>query len=138
LMVNTGKERYKYDRAMMSWETLDALVEAREVDRKFTDVEDGERGVKGLGYRHGKNAIIFEADEFCPHQRVWLVPKGDAVQYRGTDFEFVEAQPGQKFHVTPSANGGFQRSTSSMMEGSGAMVSVHSAAIGNLRNFVIA
>ncbi len=138
VMINVGQGRYKYDRAMMAWETLDALVEAREVDRKFTDVKDNKRGVEGLGYIHGNNKLIFEQDEFCRKNRVIVAPNGDVLQFHGSDFDFVQAQPGQKFHVTPSANGGFQRSVSAMMEGNGALLSVHSPAIGMLHNFTIA
>ena len=121
----------------MAHETLDALVQAREVDRKFVDVKDNKRGVEGLGYIHGNSKIVFEADEFCPMQRIWLMPTDPVVQFHGSDFDFVDPNGNQKFHLTPSANGGFQRTASAMMEGSGALLGVHGAAILSVRNFIV-
>lgn len=121
----------------MAHEALDALVQAREVDRKFVDVKDGKRGAEGLGYVHGKSKILFDADEFCPMQRVWMAPTDPVLQFHGSDFDFVGPDKNTKFHLTPSANGGFQRTASAMMEGSGVLMGVHGAAIGSIRNFVI-
>jgi hypothetical protein len=137
VMIAVGQGRYKYDRAMMSWETLDALIESREVDRRFVSVTDNMRGVEGIGYIHGKNKVMFEADEFCPKQRVYVVPNADVLQFHGDDFSFVQAQPGQKFYLKASANGGHARAINAYMEGSGVLVSVHSPAIGVLENFVV-
>jgi hypothetical protein len=137
LMIAVGQGRYKYSQAMMAWETLDALIESREVDRRFVDVKDNKRGVEGLGYIHGRNHVMFQADEFCPKQRIYVVPEGDVLQFHGSDFDFVQAQPGQKFHLNASANGGHTRAIRSYMEGSGVLVAVHPAAIGVIENFTV-
>jgi hypothetical protein len=137
VMIAVGQGRYKYSRAMMAWETLDALIESREVDRRFADVKDELRGVSGLGYLHGKNKVMFDADEFCPKQRIYVLPEGDVLQFHGADFDFVQPQPGQKFHLTPSSSGGHARTVRTYMEGEGCLVSVHSAAIGVIKNFTV-
>jgi hypothetical protein len=137
LMIAVGSGRYKYEQAMMAWETLDALIESRETDRRFVEVKDNLRGVEALGYIHGRNKIMFEADEFCPKQRIYLVPTGDVLQFHGSNFDFVQAQPGQKFHLKPSANGGHSRAIRAYMEGNGALLSVHGSAIGVIENFTI-
>lgn len=137
IMIAVGQGRYKYSQAMMAWETLDALIESREVDRRFQSIEDNKRGVKGLGYVHGNNNIMFQADEFCPKQRIYCLPEGDVLQFHGADFDFAQAQPGQKFHLNTSSSGGHKRSVRAYMEGSGTLITVHPAAIGVIKNFVV-
>jgi hypothetical protein len=135
--LNVGANRYKYTRAMMAWETLDALVESRETDRRFISIKDNKRGVDVLGYVHGKDTLIFEADEFCPTQAIWCCPEGDVLQFYGADFEFVEPQAGQKFMLKPNASG-HDRVIRAYMEGHGVLTCVHPAAVGLITNFTVA
>jgi hypothetical protein len=136
VMVNVGQGRYKYTKSMMAWETLDALIESREVDRRFNSIQDNQRGVSQLGYVHGKNTLIFEADEFCPKQRIYCLPEGDVCQFHGSDFDFVKPEGGQKFFLKPNGTG-HDRTIRAYMEGEGALMSVHSAAIGVIENFTV-
>lgn len=138
VMVAVGQGRYKYNKAFMAWETLDALVESRETDRRFQSITDSKRGVQGeLGYVHGKNSIVFTPDEFCPFQRIYCVPEGDVMQFYGADFEFVNPNgSGQQFFLKPNGSG-HDRMIRAYMEGSGALCSVHSAGIGRIQNFTV-
>jgi len=136
VMIAVGQGRYKYSKAMMAWETLDALIESREVDRRFQSVQDNQRGTSSLGYIHGKNTLTFDADEFCRKDRIYVCPEGDVLQFHGSDFEFVKPDGGQKFFLTPNSSAdGHKRSIRAYMEGSGCLVSVHSPAIGVIHNF---
>lgn len=135
LMIAVGQGRYKYSKALMAWEALDALIESRETDRRFVDVKDNVRGVESLGYIHGRNKVMFEADNYCPRQRIYIVPEGDVLQFHGSDFDFVSEGGGQKFRLNPSANGGFTREMVTHMEGNGTLICNHAAAIGVLKNF---
>lgn len=135
--TNVGANRYSYKRAMMAWETLDSLVESRETDRRFISVKDDKRGVEVLGYVHGKDTLIFEADEFCPTQNIWCVPEGDVLQFFGSDFQFVEPQAGQKFMLKPNSSG-HDRAIRAYMEGHGVLTCVHPAAVGLIKNFTVA
>ena len=138
VMIAVGQGRYKYSKAMMAWETLDALIESREVDRRFQSIADNKRGVSSLGYVHGKNTVMFEADEFCRQDRIYVCPEGDVLQFHGSDFEFVKPEGGQKFFLTPNSSAdGHKRSIRAYMEGSGVLVSTHSAAIGTIHNFTV-
>lgn len=135
--LNVGANRYKYTRAMMAWETLDALVESRETDRRFVTIKDNKRGVEGgLAYVHGKDTLAFEADEFCPTQAIWCVPEGDVLQFWGADFEFVEPQAGQKFFLKPNSSG-HDNTIRSYMMGHGTLTCVHPAAVGLITNFTV-
>ncbi len=136
LMRRAGKGRYAYDQSCMAWETYDALVESRETDRRFISYKDEKRGVEGLAYQHGRNAVMFDPDEFCPKKRIYLIPNKAALQFHGTDFEFVMPNGGDKFHLkTGSAAGTYARTTQAFMQGSGAIVSPHNAALGCIHNF---
>lgn len=136
IKLTVGANRYKYAKAMMAWESLDALVESRETDRRFQSIKDTDKGVESLGYVHGKDRIVFEADEFCPFQRIWVLPQGDSVQFFGEDFKFVEPQAGQKFMLKPNASG-HDRTIRAYMEGSGTLICVHPSSVGSIRNFTI-
>lgn len=136
--IKVGSNRYTYNRSMMAWETLDALIESREVDRRFQSVKDNKRGVEALGYQHGRDGLIFEADEFCPKQRIYTLPEGDVVQFHGSDFEMVKPEgSGSGFFLKPSSSGGHDRLIRSYMEGDGALLSVHSGGIGVIENFIV-
>jgi hypothetical protein len=134
IMVAVGQGRYKYSKAMMAWETLDALVESRETDRRFNSIQDNKRGVVELGYQHGKNAVIFQADEFCPKKKIYVCPEGDVLQFYGSDFEVVKPEGGKGMHLKPNSNG-YDRTMQLFMEGTGCLISVHSAGIGVIENF---
>jgi hypothetical protein len=135
LMRRAGKGRYTYDQACMAWETYDALVESRETDRRFISHKDEKRGVEGLAYQHGRNAVMFDPDEFCPKKRIYLIPNKGALQYHGTDFDFVAPNGNDKFHLRPSGGTNYDRVIQAFMEGSGALISTHNAAIGCIHNF---
>lgn len=138
VMVAVGAGRYSYNSAMMAWETLDALVESRETDRRFQSIQDNQRGVASLGYVAGKNTLMFEADEFCPKNRIYCLPEGKkgVLQFHGSDFEFVQPEGGQKFFLKPNA-AGHDRTIRAYMEGSGTLLCTHAAAIGLIKNFTI-
>jgi hypothetical protein len=132
-----GRNKYKYNQAWMFDNVYDALVESSETDRRF-QVGEGTRGVKSLGYQHGKDFVEFMPDEFIPKQRVYILPQSkDVLQFYGTDFEAVEPNPGQKFHLKNAASGsGHAREMNSYMEGSAVIISKHPAACVALKNFV--
>ena len=132
-----GRGRYKYKNAFMYDTVYDALVESRETDRRFQSVEDGKRGVKMLGYQHGADFIEFLPDEFVSKQRIWILPESkDVLEFHGKDFELVEVNAGQKFHLSTAASGaGHARSQSAYLEGSAVVVVKHAAAIGVIKNF---
>lgn len=134
MKVAVGEGAYKWQDAIMAPEVMDALVESRETDRRFTSLADNTRGVNGLGYQHGKDKILFQADEFCPKKRIYIVPNGDVIQFYGSDFEFVRPEGGDKFMLKPAA-GGHYRTVRAYMEGSGLILCVHPQACGVLHNF---
>jgi len=137
LKVNAGKGRYKYPSAFMSDLTYDALVEARETDRRFHSIEDSDRGVKGIGYVHGKDRVEFMPDEFVHGQRIWILPEGkDALCYVGKDPQQVKPNGNDSFHLTLSSEGsGYGRDMQTFFEQTGVLLSKHPAACGVLKNF---
>lgn len=135
-----GKGRYAYREAFMHDTSLDALVESRESDRRFQTVEDGKRGVKVMGYQHGKDFVEFSDDEFVQKPRIWMPPESkDVLTFHGGDMELVEINPGQKFHLKTSSTGaGHSRQQQAYMEGVGLIVCKHPAAVICIENFTIA
>lgn len=132
--VAVGEGAYKWKNAIMAPEVLDALVESRETDRRFMSIQDNKRGVSSLGYVHGKDTVMFETDEYCPKKRIYIVPEGDVLQFRGADFEFVRPEGGNKFFLRPY-DGGHYRQVRAYMAGAGLILCVHPQAIGVIDNF---
>jgi hypothetical protein len=131
--IAVGAGAYKYNKALMAHETLTALIESREVDRRFQSIQDNQRGVAQLGYVAGKDALVFEPDEFCPGKRIYVCPEGDVLQYHGTDFEMTNID-GTKQFLKPNSSG-HDRVSRMYMEGQGTLACVHAAAIGVIHNF---
>jgi len=132
--VAVGEGTYKWNSATMAPEVLDALVESRETDRRFTSIQDNKKGVAALGYVHGKDTLMFETDEFTPKKRSYVIPGGDVLQFFGSEFDWVRPEGGSKFFLKPS-DGGHYRTVRAYMEGSGLLTCVHPQACGVLKNF---
>lgn len=137
LKVAAGKGRYKYPSAFMSDLVYDALVEARETDRRFHSIEDSDRGVKGIGYVHGKDRVEFMPDEFVHPQRIWILPEGkEALCYVGRDPQQVAPNGNDPFHLSTSSSGsGYGRDMQTFFEQTGVLLSKHPAACGVIENF---
>lgn len=136
--LRVGQNRYKYNAAYMAPETYDALVESQQTDRRFTTVTDHTKGVTTLKYMHRKDSLEFEVDEFVPFKRVWILPKGDALCYYGSDVDYVKAADGGPFHLklgSGSTAGQYEREVQAFLEGRGLAFSQHNAAILVLHNF---
>jgi hypothetical protein len=140
--MRTGKGEFTYKMAVMAPETRAALIESRETDRRFNSVQDTLRGGKGFGYMHDEDTILFTSSEFCPKQRIYVLPEGKqdgnkVISYFGTDFEPVSDPMGNKFHLKPSSAGGHERNIISYMSTRGTLVCHRPAAVLQIRNFVV-
>ena len=137
LKVKAGKGRYTYPNAFMNDKTYDTLVEAREVDRRFHSIEDTDRGVKGIGYVHGRDKVEFMPDEFVHEQRIWILPQGKgALCYAGSDPKQVKPNGNDPFHLTTSTSGaGYGRDQQTFFEQTGVLLTKHPAACGVIENF---
>lgn len=138
LKRKAGKGRYKYDAAFMADEVYDSLVESRETDRRFHSIDDSDRGVKGIGYVHGRDRVEFVPDEFCHTQRIWVLPNGkDAMCYLGKDAQQVAPNGNDPIHLSVSANG-YGRENETFFEQSGVLISKHPRACGVIEDFTVA
>lgn len=135
LKRRAARGRYSYERALMADETIDSMVEANEADRRFQSVTDSARGFERLAYVHNAERVFFEADEFCPKKRVYILPKSGALEFHGTDVDFVMPNGGDKFRQKASSNGGYSTEVQAHMLGSGALLTNHAAAMGCIHNF---
>lgn len=135
-----GKGRYQYRSAFMHDTALDALIESRESDRRFTTMEDAKRGTKVMGYQHSKDFVEFSDDEFVQKSRIWMPPESkDVLVFHGTDMELAEINAGQKFHLKTSSTGaGHARQQQAYMEGQSVVICRHPAAVAVIEDFTIA
>ena len=140
--MRTGKGEFAFKMAVMAPETRAALIESRETDRRFTDVSDVNRGGKGFGYIHDEDTVLYYPAEFCPKQRIYVLPEGKqdgnkVISYFGTDFEPVSDPMGNKFHLKPSSAGGHERNIISYMTSRGTLVCHRPAAVLKIQNFTV-
>jgi hypothetical protein len=131
-----GKNKYKYNQALMFDTTYDAMLESWETDRMIVDANDTNRGSSKLGYKHGKDTLAFETDEFISKQRILILPEGDVLQYRGTDVSPVKVGGATEFMPNDSS-GNHMRTVRSYLEGSGLLFCVHPAACGVIEDFAV-
>jgi hypothetical protein len=138
LKRKTGK-RYMYDSAFMADETYDSIIEARETDRRFHSIEDTDRGVKGIGYVHGRDRVEFVPDEFVHAQRVWILPKGkDALCYIGKDPVQVAPNGNDPFRLSiDSSTTRYARTMETSFEQSGVVLSKFPRALGVIEDFTV-
>lgn len=134
-----GVNRYAYNEALMSDATYDALVESRETDRRFNSVDDVMRGGTGFGYQHGSDKVVFQADRFIKEQRIYMLPiakqkKDNPLCFYGSEFDFVEPNPGQRWHLKPNS-AGHDKTLVSYLHGDGYMINKHPASILCIKNF---
>lgn len=141
--VAVGQSAYSYKMANMSPEALDAFITSRETDRRFNSVEDATRGTRKFVYQHQNDSIEMNSSEYCPKNRLYVLPEGKqdgakALEFHGTDFEPVRAAgQGSEFHLKPASTGGHQRVISSYMEAMGVLIATRPAAIAVLHNFQV-
>jgi hypothetical protein len=137
--TSVGPDRYKYKMMVQAPETLDALIEARETDRRFNSVEDGARGTKKFVYQHQNDSLECYTSEFCPSKRMYLMPEaknGEKVlEYHGSDFKAVKPKGGSEWSLKPSADGGFVNTMVSYLQSVGVIICKHPKAIGVIHNF---
>jgi hypothetical protein len=117
--------------------TYDMLVEQNEANRTWYNIQDPNTGVSRIGHRHRKQFVEFIEDEFCPLQRIYLLPdqKGP-LAFLGTDLKQVKVGNATEF-LKPDGNGGYQKSAMTFMSGAGAMMTHHPAALGCIENFSV-
>lgn len=137
LKRKAGKGRYSYDAAFMADEVYDSLVESRETDRRFNSIEDSDRGVKGIGYVHGRDKVEFRPDEFVHSQRILVLPNGkDALCYIGKDAQQVKPNGNDPFHLSVSSSG-YGRDMQTFFEQAGVMIVKHPRACGVIEDFSV-
>ena len=138
--TTVGEGRYSYRGMLMAPEANDALVESREVDRRFQMVDDAKRGIKVFAYVHGNDTLEVITDEFCPKKRIYMLPEAKngqkVLEYHGSDFEAVKAGGvGSEFFLKPSSSGGHERFIRSYLEGIACLICKHPASINVITNF---
>ena len=131
-----GKNEYKYASALMYSTTYDAMLESWETDRQISSIKDTDRGSSALGYQHGKDNLKFDTDEFISKQRIYILPEGDVIHYRGTDIEKVTVGGVSEF-MPAGTNGSHKREILSYLSGSGFLFNTYPAACGIIKNFAV-
>lgn len=130
--------KYKYSKAFMHDNVLDAMVELANADKSFFNVVDFSTGARKIGHQHGKDFLEFIADEFVPKKRVMVLPDDKGVlEFIGRDFERVSLGSQKEFLKTSSSAGRYLKQAQAFMSGSGVLVAKHPAAIGVLENFIV-
>lgn len=137
--VNVGQDRYKWKLMSMSPESLDALIESRETDRRFVSREDGARGVKVFSYLHQNDELECYSSEYCPPKRIYILPETKAsekvLEFHGSDFETVKADGMSDFHLKPASGGGHVNTISSYLQAIGVLICKHPASVAVIKNF---
>lgn len=137
--VNVGKGQYKWKKLCMAPENYAKLINARETDRRFTEVTDATRGTKHWAFQHEDDTLEAYTSEFVSKKRILALPEEKSgkkvMEYFGSDYKPVKL-PGQgEFHLKPGASGGHVNMVASYLHGILVLICKHPAAVMTLRNF---
>lgn len=137
--VSVGQDRYRWKMMSMAPETLDALIESRETDRRFITKDDGARGVKSFVYIHQNDELECYTSEYCPPKRLYILPEAKSsekvLEFHGSDFETVKAQGDSDFHLKPSSAGGHVNNVISYLQAIGVLICKHPKSVAVIENF---
>jgi len=135
--TTVGQGTYKYKQCMSAPETITALIDAQETDRRLISISDDKRGFKGFGYQHGNDQLAFMETEFTRGNRVWILPEGSkekgVCELHGKDFKDVKVG-NQDMFLKNDANG-YSPNIQKFMFGYLTLLSRHPAAGLQLNNF---
>lgn len=137
-----GGTKYKYSQANLAPESLDALIESRETDRRFISVEDSKRGTRDFAYMHDGDTVKMIPSEFVPKKRIWILPESKATNEKvlelwGSDFRQVKVGSSDGLYLKPSSSGGHSRFVRSYLEGVFCLIAKHPKAIIQIHNFTV-
>lgn len=137
--VNVGQDRYSWKMMSMAPESLDALIESRETDRRFITKDDATRGAKSFVYIHQNDELECYTSEYCPPKRLYILPETKAsekvLEFHGSDFETVKAQGMEDFHLKPASGGGHVNNVISYLQAIGVLIAKHPASVAVIENF---
>lgn len=136
----TGQGRFKYKQALAAPETITALIDAQETDRRLISISDDKRGFKGFGYQHGADQLAFMETEFTHGKRVWILPEGGkesgVCELHGKDFKDVKVG-NQDMFLKASGAGGYSPNVQKFMFGYMTLLTRYPAAGLQLNNFTV-
>jgi len=136
--VAVGQDQYTWKMMVQAPETLDALIESRETDRRFTTMEDATRGTKKFMYQHQNDSLECYTSEYCQPKRIYIIPESKSgqkvLEFHGSDFKTVKAPGGGDFMLKPSASG-FVATVVSYMQAIGVVIAKHPASCAVISNF---
>lgn len=134
-----GQGAYKYKQCLSSPETITALIDAQETDRRLISISDDKRGFKGFGYQHGNDQLAFMETEFTRGNRVWILPEGGkekgVCELHGKDFKDVKV--GNQDMFLKNDSNGYSPNIQKFMFGYMTLLSRHPAAGLQLNNFTV-
>lgn len=136
--VAVGQDQYTWKMMVQAPETLDALIEARETDRRFNTMEDATKGTKKFMYQHQNDSLECYTSEYCQPKRIYIIPESKAgqkvLEFHGSDFKTVKAPGGSDFMLKPTASG-FVATVVSYMQAIGVVIAKHPASCLVISNF---
>jgi hypothetical protein len=134
-----GQDRYSWKMMIMAPESLDALIESRETDRRFTTMEDGARGTKKFMYQHQNDSLECYTSEYVPQKRCYILPETKAgekvMEFHGSDFDTVKTGDMSDFHLKAASGGGYVNTVVSYLQAIGTMICKHPASVAVIENF---
>lgn len=139
--IAAGEGAYTFKRMIMAPEAHSSFVNGRETDRRFVTMEDAKRGTKIFGYQHRNDFLESYVTEYCPMNRIYMIPEakanqGKVIEFYGSDFEAVKVNDSSEFMLKTGSNG-YERKVQSFMEAYAQLIVKHPAAIAVVNNFTL-
>lgn len=130
LKTVTG-DQYNYTQMLMAPKVHDIFVKNVEADKIFRDKDPKGRGGKGFFYQHGNTVLMLQTSEFCPPNRIRILPEGQGddqpnpIEFRGEDFKVMNVGGSEEFLATGSTAGKYKEAVQKFMTARMCFLSKH-------------
>jgi hypothetical protein len=139
--IRNGRSKFPVQKFLSSPEAARALINSRETNRRFGSVQDNTTGSAGFGYQHYNQRVEFVPTEFCPTNRIWLLPKPSdgimPIEMPLIDFRQVKEGSSDGNYLAPNAAGGHNQMLRQYWKSYVTAFSRRPSAIGSLVNFTL-
>jgi len=122
LKTLTG-DQYNYTQMLMAPKVHDIFVKSVDANKIFRDKDPKGFGGKGFFYQHGNTVLMLQTSEFCPPNRIRVLPEGQGddqpnpIEFRGEDFKVMNVGGSEEFLATGSTAGRYKEAVQKFFVG---------------------
>jgi hypothetical protein len=139
--IRHGRGKFPVAKFFSAPEVARVLIDARETNRRFNAATDNTSGSTGFYYQHYNQRVYLEPTEFCPTNRIWVLPKSKGgvmpVEMPMIDFKQCKVGSPDGNYLAPNSSGSHNQMINQYWKSYLTTFSRMPSAIGSITGFVI-